>query len=98
MQRLGFCGREPDCDQVDDAQHDGDRVPNPGLEGHGEILSSRSNGSRLGWRTGWLITNIPFGFNARDFSRVLSERLNWTISITPAAPTKMITPTPIAHS
>src|SRR5712691_12245656 len=43
MQRLGLPDREPGCDQVHDAQHDGDRVPNRGLEGHGEILSSRPN-------------------------------------------------------
>src|SRR5881296_920335 len=34
MPRLGH---DRDTDQVEDAQHDGDRVPNRGLEGHGEI-------------------------------------------------------------
>src|SRR3989442_11715604 len=29
-------GRQPDSDQVEDAQQDGDRVPNRGLEGHGD--------------------------------------------------------------
>src|SRR5260370_564134 len=32
--------REPDSDQVEDAQHDGDRVPSRGLEGHSKILWS----------------------------------------------------------
>src|SRR5207249_12092057 len=40
MRRLGLPEREPGCDQVGDAQHGGDRVPNGGLEGHGEVLSS----------------------------------------------------------
>src|SRR5207245_10954386 len=34
MPRLGH---DRDTDQVEDAQHDGDRVPNRGLEGHGDI-------------------------------------------------------------
>src|SRR5437773_10936922 len=34
MPRLGH---DRDTDQVEDAQHDGDRVPRRGLEGHGEI-------------------------------------------------------------
>src|SRR2546426_5767166 len=33
MPRLGLPGREAGSDQVDDAQDDGDRVPNRGLEG-----------------------------------------------------------------
>jgi hypothetical protein len=38
MPRLDLSGREPHANQVNDAQHDGDRKPNRGLEGHGEII------------------------------------------------------------
>ena len=39
---LGGPGGEPDGDHVDHAQHDGDRVPNRGLEGHGAYFSTIS--------------------------------------------------------
>ena len=39
MHRLGVPGRKPDGDDVEDGQHDGDREPDPGLEGHRDILS-----------------------------------------------------------
>src|SRR5512146_3149902 len=41
MPGLGRSSREGDSRHVDCAQHDGDRAPDRGLEGHGEILSAR---------------------------------------------------------
>src|SRR5213080_3058833 len=68
MPHLAWPDRDPNSDQVDGAEHDGDRVQNRGLEGHVEFLSSLPKGSRPGHIAEGPSTCSILAISARSFA------------------------------